>query len=165
MISFNHLRCQFFCKMPLVKWVWGWKKESNFMWSTYLRVILRKTYFFYNIVYSVAAPVKCADINFNIYAWRHMTYLWPDWKWKSHLAKSVHWVFSFATWPTFRIIFDWRILIPFFCFVFHSICKSKSQNLLISCFWHKKKRKYRDFNSKNFFVVFLYTIYWKLKYY
>ena len=27
--------------MPLVKWVWGWKKESNFMWSTYLRVILR----------------------------------------------------------------------------------------------------------------------------
>ena len=34
-----------FCKMPLVKWVWGWKKESNFMWSTYLRVILRKTYF------------------------------------------------------------------------------------------------------------------------
>ena len=154
MISFNHLLCQFL-QNAISKMGLGMEKESNFMWSTYLRVILRKTYFFYNIVYSVAAPVKCADINFNIYAWRHMTYLWPDWKWKSHLAKSVHWVFSFATWPTFRIIFDWRILIPFL-FVLFFICKSKSQNLLISCFWHKKKRKYRDFNSKNFFVVFLY---------
>ena len=141
--------------MPLVKWVWGWKKESNFMWTTYLRVILRKTYFFYNIVYSVAAPVKCADINFNIYAWRHMTYLWPDWKWKSHLAKSVHWVFSFATWPTFRIIFDWRILIPFL-FVLFFICKSKSQNLLISCFWHKKRENTVISIQKTFFFEYIY---------
>ena len=149
MISFNHLRCQFFCKMPLVKWVWGWKKESNFIWSTYLRVILRKT---------VAAHVKCANINFNIYAWRHMTYLWPDWKWKSHLAKSVHWVSSFATWPTFRIIFDWRILIPFFVLFFIVYANQNPK----TCLFHAsgiKKRENTVISIQKTFLLFFYILY------